>query len=250
MEQEQVFGLWTSVSYHVFEKAKRHPDSSPAREHPEAQVTGSDIVIPQPTNVPSNCHFIVKDAEEEWDYPHPFEFIHARAVISIFKDPRHFIASAFKALTPGGFLELMDAIYPFGYEDPQPPPNSPLPRWVDLSMKSAVAAGRPWTNTQYYETWMKEAGFINVRSEKAWIAIGAWVEGEDEEAAKKRRLGRMMEENVLSAIDAMAPRMLERLGWKMEDNREFVEAVKEQLTSGKVKSGGWVLTVWGERPAE
>jgi hypothetical protein len=51
-------------------------------------VTGSDIVLPQPGKVPANCKFVVKDAEDEWDYPQKFDYVHARGVLSIFKDPR------------------------------------------------------------------------------------------------------------------------------------------------------------------
>jgi hypothetical protein len=60
---------------------------------------------------------------------------------------------------------------------------------------------------------MKEASFVNVASEKAFLAVGDWVEGDDEEAKKKRELGIMMRENWLVAMDAMAPRVLSRLGW-------------------------------------
>lgn len=60
---------------------------------------------------------------------------------------------------------------------------------------------------------MKEVGFVNVGGEKAFLAVGDWVEGDDEEATKKRGLGIMMRENWLVAMDAMAPRVLSRLGW-------------------------------------
>ncbi|KAK8070285.1 S-adenosyl-L-methionine-dependent methyltransferase [Apiospora phragmitis] len=60
-----------------------------AREHPQAQVLGTDLTMIQPTHrpLPPNVSFIKEDVEEnEWSVPVGFDYIHVRELTMFVKD--------------------------------------------------------------------------------------------------------------------------------------------------------------------
>jgi hypothetical protein len=62
----------------------------------------------------------------------------------------HVLKQAFDALSPGGYLELQDPVYPLQYVGP-PAVSSNLYRWVELCMEGSKKLGRPWTNVVNYK---------------------------------------------------------------------------------------------------
>jgi hypothetical protein len=82
--------------------------------------------------VPPNLRFEINDAEDEWNFSEPFDYIHGRAVATCFTDPRsQMIQQAYKSLTPGGYLEIQDGAFPFKYIG-DPPVDSALYKWNQL----------------------------------------------------------------------------------------------------------------------
>ncbi|KAI0130176.1 S-adenosyl-L-methionine-dependent methyltransferase [Xylariales sp. AK1849] len=91
------------------------------QEHPEAQVLGTDLLPTYTARVtPPNVSFEICDAEDECAFNRKFDFIHMRAVLTCFRDPRLVIASAIEALGSGGYIELRDACMPFRCLTPRP----------------------------------------------------------------------------------------------------------------------------------
>ena len=80
-------------------------DLWPMNSSPNFCITVSPI---QPNYVPINCSFEVHDAEDTWDFGRSFDYIHGRALLSCFTDPKSIIQKAFDTLEPGGHLELQD----------------------------------------------------------------------------------------------------------------------------------------------
>lgn len=68
-------------------------------------------------SVPPNCSFEVDDAEDEWAFSMPFDYIHARAVVTCFKDNRAILQKIFDNLAPGGVFELQDPSFPMVSDD-------------------------------------------------------------------------------------------------------------------------------------
>jgi len=68
-------------------------------------------------SIPPNCNFEIDDAEEEWLFTEPFDYIHGRALMNCFKDISTVFASAFRALAPGGHFEMQDGCMPFRSAD-------------------------------------------------------------------------------------------------------------------------------------
>jgi trans-aconitate methyltransferase len=111
--------------------------------------------------LPPNCRFEINDAEEEWSYKEPFDYIHGRALLTCFKDPRSILASVFANLTAGGYFELQDPIMPLKSIDGSLD-GTHLGEFQTQCMAAAKALGRPWTNGKNYAQRMREAGFEDV----------------------------------------------------------------------------------------
>ena len=45
-------------------------------------------------------------------YSQPFDFIHARAIVTCFKNNRQMAQKIFDSLAPGGYFELQDPTFP------------------------------------------------------------------------------------------------------------------------------------------
>lgn len=84
-------------------------------------VTHTTRIVPKPSSlipiadfssVPPNCQFEINDAEEEWIFNKQFDYIHARAMVSCFRDPPSVLRSIYDSLEPGGWFELQDPIMP------------------------------------------------------------------------------------------------------------------------------------------
>ncbi|PMD34276.1 hypothetical protein L207DRAFT_588874 [Hyaloscypha variabilis F] len=88
-------------------------DIATARQFPKAQGLGTDLSPIQPDDVPKNCRFVVSDAEISWSFTEKFDFVHGRALLACFRDPRQVLSEAFDALAPGGYLELQDVAQPY-----------------------------------------------------------------------------------------------------------------------------------------
>jgi hypothetical protein len=68
-------------------------------------------------SVPANCRFEISDAEEDWGFSQPFDYIHARAIVTCFKNNRAILQKIFENLVPGGYFELQDPALPMICDD-------------------------------------------------------------------------------------------------------------------------------------
>jgi hypothetical protein len=202
-------------------------------------------------SVPTNCTFEVDDAEDEWLFSHPFQYIHARAILSCFANPKEVIQSAFNALAPGGYLEFQDPVVPSKYGIP-PPEDSAFLCWNKLSLQASIIGGRPWNNVIYYAQWMREVGFEGVHEETLFLPLGPWVEGDDEKAKDLRKLGLWQRENVLQGLEGMTMKNLSRVKWEPEESKVLVAKVREELNAivpgGPVRPYVDMKCVWGRKP--
>ncbi len=61
--------------------------------------------------------FQVDDAEDDWNFSAPFDYIHVRSVVTCFKDNRAVLQKAYENLEPGGYFELQDPCLPMLSDD-------------------------------------------------------------------------------------------------------------------------------------
>ena len=190
-----------------------------AEQHPDARVTGTDLSPIQPNYVPVNCQFEIADAEDEWNFSRPFDYIHGRALLTCFADPRSIIQKAFDSLAPGGYLELQDGLFPFEFMDPQPPMDHPLREFLDQVAARGKKIGRPWDNVQHYKRWMQEIGFEAVEEKRLYWPCGPWAKGE-----KMKKLGLYFLEDMKHAFEPVGMKMFVKvLGWEEEKARKYIQ---------------------------
>lgn len=128
-------------------------------------------------SVPWNCRFEIADAEDDWTFPYKFDYIHGRALGICFTDPRSVVAKAYDALSPGGYLELQDAIMPMQYIG-DIPTSSYLYKWNCHVTEASIVAKRPWTNVKHYPEYFETVGFENIQVKKFYWPTNTWPEGE------------------------------------------------------------------------
>ncbi len=58
---------------------------------------------------PSNCHFEIEDADDEWVWSYKFDYVHGRYIVPYLADMPKLMRNIFANLTPGGYLEMLEA---------------------------------------------------------------------------------------------------------------------------------------------
>lgn len=180
--------------------------------------------------MPANCRFEIDDAEDEWTFAQKFDYIHGRALLSCFKDPKHVISQAFNSLTPGGYLELQDVVYPFCYIGP-PPVSSDLYRWNQLCMEGSTKIGRPWMNVPHYKRWLEETGFEDVVEKNFYWPTNGWARGK-----YFKQVAAFFQQDILNGIEGMSLKVIGQLGWTAEEIREFLVGVKRDIQNPSITS--------------
>lgn len=192
---------------------------------------GTDLSPIQPTYVPPNCSFQICDAEDEWDFSVPFNFIHMRAVVTCFRSPRAVMESAMSSLAPGGWLQMRDPIMPFKFLTP-PPEGCALARWNDLAMEASGRIGRRWDNAVHYAQWMRELGFEDVVEIKEQLPLNPWAKGR-----RVKYLSLWLQHDMLQGIEAISMALFTRvLGWDVDDLKVFLEDVKRDMKDTSIHS--------------
>lgn len=215
-----------------------------ALEFPESHIIGTDLSPIQPDFIPPNCTFEVDDAEDEWSFSQPFDYIHGRALVSCFRNPATVINSAFASLSPGGILELQDGHFPIKFASP-PPADCALRRWFDIVTQGAILSGRPWTNVQHYRRWMNEAGFENVTERKFYWPVNPWPKG-----SYYKTLGAYVQQDLLNGMEGLSLKLLGLQGWSYEDIQALLVEVRRDLLDTSIHAYIEVSVTWGTRPKE
>lgn len=133
-----------------------------AREHPDAEVIGTDLSLIQPTNAPENCNFIKENSEhDEWIFPDPFDFVFMRLMNSAFDNHFTVLQKAYDSLAPGGWYEIHDATLELLCSDGSCTGSS-IERWSELMALGGAAVGRDFQVPSKYKQWLIDIGFVDV----------------------------------------------------------------------------------------
>jgi hypothetical protein len=194
-------------------------------------------------SVPPNCRFEIDDAEEEWIYSQPFDYIHGRALVSCFKDPPSIIASIFSNLSPGGYFEFQDPIMPLKSINGTLT-GTYLDEFQTQCMAGAEKLGRPWTNGKNYGRWMREAGFEDVVERSYYWATNQWVKG------KPQKLQALwLQENLQEGLPAWGLSTLSRgLGWSRERIEVMIARARNDLRDPNIHAYAECYVVYGRKP--
>jgi trans-aconitate methyltransferase len=187
------------------------------------------ICLTSPISIPPNCSFEVDDAEDPWVFPQKFDYIHGRALMSCFKNHKTVWENAFKALRPGGILELQDVQMPLQYIDSSGE-GTAVKLWNERFMAGALALGRDFTKVAKYKAVLKEVGFVDV-VEKLYVwPMGTWAKGKT-----MKTLGAWVREDSLSGLDSASSIILTRgCGMTPGEVESFLLDVKREMKSNAI----------------
>ncbi|CZR50799.1 related to methyltransferase [Phialocephala subalpina] len=214
-----------------------------ANKFPDAQVIGSDLSPIQPEFIPSNCRFEVDDFEDEWNYSVKFDLIHARAMVTCFKDPGTVFKSAFDSLKPGGYLELQDIVLPHRAID-DTLQGTAMQTWTDLTIDAAAKLGSSWKLSGNYVKYFEEAGFVDVTENHFQWPMNTWPKGE-----RMKTLGSYWREDILRGLEGLSMAVLTRGGGlTKEEVLEMTAKVRKDINNKGIHAYLPIIVVYGRRP--
>jgi SAM-dependent methyltransferase len=142
-------------------------------DHPETQVTGTDLSPIQPPFVPPNISFEIDDAEDTWTFRTPFDYIHIRSLAGSISNWPKLLRQCYEHLKPGGWLELQEfevwirsddgSLEMYGKE---------TMRWQTGLNEASEAIGRPMIVAPYLKGWLEDVGFQGVEEVKVKVGEG------------------------------------------------------------------------------
>lgn len=77
-------------------------------------------------------------------------------------------------LSPGGYIELLDPIYPMGCDDDTFPKTSAGYLWTKLMSDAGAKIGRPLDAVLRYKGQLEEVGFVDVMEKVYKWPMNTW----------------------------------------------------------------------------
>jgi len=157
-----------------------------ADAHPSAHVLGTDLSPIQPSWVPSNCEFLVANAEDDWNLDKQYDFVHSRMLIFGIHDWAKYFRQTWETLKPGGWMEVLEPEFPIAYaDDGSVTSESPLLMHTNLVREACAIDGIDSTVTRRFGEMLRAQGFVNVKEEVTSWPIGTWPKGAREKQVSR-----------------------------------------------------------------
>ena len=198
-------------------------------EYPEAEVIGTDIAKIQPNAVPMNVFFEIWDAEEEygWTYAEDtFDLIHFRTMRGAFKNWNTIYTESYKALKPGGWIEVLD------FDDHQAmlsffPQGGVTGPWLQAIGEATRKAGTPRGIAHLKHERFTEVGFVDVTTEEYNIPMGVWPTD-----PKMKKFAKLFMITQMCGIEPLGLRSLtQQMGWSVEEVKRISGIVTAEMKS-------------------
>ncbi|KAK3321903.1 methyltransferase type 12 [Apodospora peruviana] len=214
-----------------------------AVKYPSAQVIGTDLSPIQPEYVPPNCRFEIDDAEDEWLYSDPFDYIHLRMMFHCFRDHLGVMRSALAQLRPGGYMEWQDWL-PILNSSDDSIKGTALEKWSRLYVEAGGVLGRNMLAPKRYKQWMLDAGFVDVVETRLAVPGNPWPKGKD-----NKRMGFLQMTNFLDGLHASTMTLFTKgLGWEPEEVEVFLVDMRKAIRNPGIHFYWTTVVVWGRKP--
>ncbi|EEH04901.1 conserved hypothetical protein [Histoplasma capsulatum G186AR] len=180
-----------------------------ADAHPAAKVIGSDLSAIQPGYIPENLQFEVDDAEEDWQYTQPFDFIHIRGMGGAIANWSRLLKQAYDNLAPGGWIELAEFDAWASTDDNSLPESSAYNQFQTLLGEASESFGKPVNVACKFKEFVQEAGFTNVGEDNRKIPLSPWSSDK-----KLKKLGNYMQMAMSESLEPYALALFSKvLNW-------------------------------------
>ncbi|KAI9711592.1 MAG: hypothetical protein M1820_002157 [Bogoriella megaspora] len=129
-------------------------------------------------------------------------------------------------------------------EDQWPVPTPSLTRWTSEIVEGIKSLGLEPEPGPKLETWVREAGFINVAHHLLPIPVGDWPKDK-----KLKQIGKADLLQFLDGLDAISLRVFTTTrGWKPEEVQVLLADVRRTLKDRGVHAQHDFHVVYGQRP--
>ncbi|KAK2744822.1 hypothetical protein FQN57_004146 [Myotisia sp. PD_48] len=234
-EIERILDIGTGTGGWVIDMAELFPD---------AHLIGNDLSPIQPRMVPPNVSFEVDDAENEWTYSQPFDFIHCRYMATSIRDWPLLFSRVFKNLKPEGWAEFYDFDLIYKSDDGSLTKDHEL--YINSAQTCAAAEklGQPSCPGPQLKGWAVDAGFTNVEEFVFKIPIGPWAKD-----PKLKEIGAWNQIQSLEGNEGWSMALLTRvMGWTPEKVREHLVRLRAEYRDTSIHAYITAFVVFGQKP--
>lgn len=167
---------------------------------------------------------------EWWHCTQPYDYIHTRMSLGIFRDFREIIQKGFNNLNPGGWMESQELYSKVYCNDGTMPPDYPLLEWTENEDDAAMRLGRPLRIANKLKRWYEQAGFVDVHEEIFAIPINSWPKDE-----RMKVLGKWFYWNMCAGVHAWTIEyFVTALGWSPAEVEVYLAHLRTALADKSV----------------
>ncbi|SPO04373.1 related to methyltransferase [Cephalotrichum gorgonifer] len=217
-----------------------------ADDHPNVEVIGTDISPIQSTWVPTNLKFEMDDCTLDWTFsPNSLDYVHMRLLVGSIKDWEALFREAYKALTPGGWLESHECNAVYECDDDSVQETSALGQWGKLFAEFGRSIGRSFTVLPdgIQRKAMEAAGFVEISEADFKTPIGSWPKD-----PQLKEIGQYAQHVVEADTEGYILYPATALGWSREEVTVFAAHVRRELYSPKTHPWYRQKVVLGRKP--
>ncbi|WAO97126.1 Hypothetical protein NCS54_01483600 [Fusarium falciforme] len=181
-----------------------------ADEHPDIEVTGTDLSPIGEEWVPPNLQFEIDDCSQHWNFDNScFGFIHMRNLTGGIKDWPHVFGEAFRCTSPGGLVESHEESFILKSDNESIEPRGALEEMGNI----------------FKEAGHKTAGFVDVEEVVMRMPISKMHKDPD-----LQKVGRIAYEALLHDLEGRLLYVTTQvLEWSKDDTYFFAIKVRKQL---------------------
>ncbi|OLN96410.1 hypothetical protein CCHL11_00663 [Colletotrichum chlorophyti] len=218
-----------------------------ADEFPSAGVYGIDVSPIQPTWVPPNCKFQIDDIEQPWTWPaNHFDYIHIRNMEGSISNWVALYKQAFKALQPGGYIEVKEVDIECGSQVEALDDKHPFKRWSKFLLEACDKIGKTGLQcrSQGIGNNLRNAGYVDIVEKKWPIPVGAWAKD-----PVLKEVGQSTLEFLDKSLEGFGTFLLkEVLGWEYAEVLVFISEFRKALKDSKMQPFFYLHLVYARKP--
>lgn len=199
-----------------------------ADEHPDIEVTGTDLSSIGEEWVPPNLQFEIDDCSQHWNFDNScFGFIHMRNLTGGIEDWPHVFGEAFRCTSPGGLVESHEESFILKSDNESIEPRGALEEMGNIFKEAGHKTGCSFTivDEGAQRKLMEEAGFVDVEEVVMRMPISKMHKDPD-----LQKVGRIAYEALLHDLEGRLLYVTTQvLEWSKDDTYFFAMKVRKQL---------------------
>lgn len=218
-----------------------------AQAYPEMQITGLDIEpIQHCGDLPKNIKLVVQDAEEPWDIEEgSVDFVHVREITQGVRDWSAVLAQAFRALRPGGLLEMSDTrqrVFDFDGTFGETVPMLSVEKVIHDMAEAIGIDLDPVPNLPH---WLDYVGFERVAQRTEILPVGDWAKDE-----KLKRRAEVFADLLVNhyGYENRVARLFATVGRPPEQFEATLKRVQKEVMTSEFKMYGTIVFTTAKKP--